>query len=229
MKRAFGWAAGSSESGVHSLPCQSIACAGGSAVMPSHHTSPSSVLAQLVKIVLASTAFMAFGLVSSPVPGATPKKPGLGVDGVEPAVVAELHPGDVVADRLDLPALQRRDQHREVGLATALGKAAVMNLTSPLGRGELEDQHVLGQPALVARRPPRRSAARSTSCRAAHCRRSPSRRTRSRGSRGSGRCTSPLVARPRGVAARRANRVHARHEGAPRHRGSPAPACPCGS
>ena len=30
VKRAFGWAAGWSESGVQSLPCQSIACAGGS-------------------------------------------------------------------------------------------------------------------------------------------------------------------------------------------------------
>ena len=53
VKREFGWAAGSSESGVQSLPCQSIACAGGSSVMPSHQTSPSSVSAQLVKIVFA--------------------------------------------------------------------------------------------------------------------------------------------------------------------------------
>ncbi len=79
MKRALGCAAGSSESGVHSLPCQSMAWAGGSGVMPSHHTSPSSVLAQLVKIVFASTVFIAFGLVSTPVPGATPKKPASGL------------------------------------------------------------------------------------------------------------------------------------------------------
>src|SRR3712207_7623121 len=43
--------------------------------MPSHHTSPSSVSAQLVKIVLSAIADMAFGFVSSPVPGATPKNP----------------------------------------------------------------------------------------------------------------------------------------------------------
>src|SRR3954465_9645020 len=70
VKRALGCAAGSLESGVQSLPCQSIACAGGSGVMPSHQTSPSSVLAQLVKIEFARTVAIAFGLVASPVPGA---------------------------------------------------------------------------------------------------------------------------------------------------------------
>src|SRR5918998_6842466 len=47
VKRAFGWDEGLSESGVQSLPCQSTRCEGGSGVMPSHHTSPSSVRAQL--------------------------------------------------------------------------------------------------------------------------------------------------------------------------------------
>ena len=47
--------------------------------MPSHHTSPSSVRATLVKIVLPHSVFMALGLVSSPVPGATPKKPASGL------------------------------------------------------------------------------------------------------------------------------------------------------
>ena len=79
MKRAFGCAAGVSDSGVQSLPCQSIRCAGGSSVMPSHQTSPSSVSAQLVKIVFARTVAIAFGFVFSPVPGATPKKPASGL------------------------------------------------------------------------------------------------------------------------------------------------------
>ena len=79
VKRAFGWAAGVSESGVQSSPRQSIACAGGSAVMPSHQTSPSSVRAQLVKIEFAATVAIALGLVFSPVPGATPKKPASGL------------------------------------------------------------------------------------------------------------------------------------------------------
>src|SRR5919201_3360383 len=75
VKRAFGCAAGSPASGVQSLPCQSIACGGGSSVIPSHQTSPPSVLAQLVKTELSRRVAIALGLVFSPVPGATPKKP----------------------------------------------------------------------------------------------------------------------------------------------------------
>ena len=63
MKRAFGCAAGRSASGVQSLPRQSIRCAGGSSVMPSHQTSPSSVSATLVKIVFREIAAIAFGFV----------------------------------------------------------------------------------------------------------------------------------------------------------------------
>jgi hypothetical protein len=47
-------------------------------VIPSHQTSPSSVSAQLVKMVLAATVAIAFGLVPGLVPGATPKKPASG-------------------------------------------------------------------------------------------------------------------------------------------------------
>src|ERR1044072_6426307 len=79
VKRAFGWAAGFSESGVHSLPCQSVACAGASPVIPYHQMSPSSVLAQLVKIELRSIVSIALGLVLWLVFGATPKKPASGL------------------------------------------------------------------------------------------------------------------------------------------------------
>src|SRR5437868_773434 len=79
VKRALGWAAGVSLSGVQSLPRQSIACAGGSLLRPSHHTSPSSVSAQFVKIVFFASIFAALGLVFGPVPGATPKKPDSGL------------------------------------------------------------------------------------------------------------------------------------------------------
>src|SRR6185369_12583362 len=48
VKRAFGWAAlapvALAMSGVHTLPCQSVAIAGGSAVMPSHQTPASGVI-----------------------------------------------------------------------------------------------------------------------------------------------------------------------------------------
>src|SRR4051812_36732719 len=79
VKRALGWAAGSSESGVQSRPFQSMACAGTSPVMPSHQMSPSSVRAQLVKIELRSIVPIALGLVLWLVFGATPKKPASGL------------------------------------------------------------------------------------------------------------------------------------------------------
>ena len=80
QKRLFGWLETSPDSGVQSRPFQSVRCAGASLVMPSHHTSPSSVRATLVKIELPfSTVRMALGLVSSPVPGATPNRPNSGL------------------------------------------------------------------------------------------------------------------------------------------------------
>ena len=60
---------------------------------------------------------MALGFDFMLVPGATPKKPASGLIGVELPVLAELHPGDVVADGLGRPARNGRLDHREVGLA----------------------------------------------------------------------------------------------------------------
>src|SRR5439155_6391425 len=79
VKRAFGCAAGPSDAGVHPLPFQSVQWAGGSSVMPSHHTSPSSVRAVLVKMQLPSSVSMALGFVLKLVPGATPKNPASGL------------------------------------------------------------------------------------------------------------------------------------------------------
>src|SRR5436190_5564619 len=79
VKRALGCAAGRPASGVHALPVQSVSLAGTCFVMPSHHTSPSGVSATLVKMVLALIVSMQFGLVSTEVPGATPKKPASGL------------------------------------------------------------------------------------------------------------------------------------------------------
>src|SRR5271154_4215993 len=75
VKRELGCAAGRPHPGVQSWPRQSIKCAGGWSVIPSHHTSPSSVKATLVKITSRSSIFSAVGLVLVLVPGATPKKP----------------------------------------------------------------------------------------------------------------------------------------------------------
>src|ERR1700690_1395476 len=83
VKRALGWAALApvffASSGVHRLPCQSCNSAGGSSVMPSHHTPPSEVRATLVKIVLRESVAIALGLVFFDVPGAAPKNPASGL------------------------------------------------------------------------------------------------------------------------------------------------------
>ncbi|KAG0776524.1 hypothetical protein G6F22_012509 [Rhizopus arrhizus] len=77
---------------------------------------------------------------------------GFRVDGVQAAVGARLDPGDVVANRGDLPAVHalRRDQHGEVGLAASGRKRGGHVVFAALGRGHAQDQHVFGQPALVA-------------------------------------------------------------------------------
>mmetsp|Transcript_43756 Transcript_43756/g.107427 ORF Transcript_43756/g.107427 Transcript_43756/m.107427 type:complete len:201 (+) Transcript_43756:607-1209(+) len=78
-KREFGCAAFTPLCGCHSRRSHDVARLGGSSVMPSHHTSPSSVSATLVKIVLARSASMALWFVLCDVPGATPKKPASGL------------------------------------------------------------------------------------------------------------------------------------------------------
>src|SRR5690242_17621572 len=70
VKRELGCAAGRPDSGVHDSPRQSVRWAGVVGVSPSHHTSPSSVRATLVKIVLAAIAWIALGLLLGLVPGA---------------------------------------------------------------------------------------------------------------------------------------------------------------
>src|SRR5438552_19111470 len=79
VKREFACAAFRPLSGVQSLPIQSIRCAGGCFVIPSHQTSSSSVSATLVKIVFALVEAIAFGLEVVFVPGATPKRPASGL------------------------------------------------------------------------------------------------------------------------------------------------------
>src|SRR5207237_675016 len=61
-----------------SFPRQSIHLAGGSSVMPSHHTPPSDVSATFVKIEFVASVAMAFGFVFTEVPCATPKNPASG-------------------------------------------------------------------------------------------------------------------------------------------------------
>src|SRR5213595_3259591 len=83
VKREFGCAALAPVSfaicGVQTLPFQSRHSAGGSSVMPSHHTPPSGVSATLVKIVLRAIVAIACGFVVADVPGATPNTPASGL------------------------------------------------------------------------------------------------------------------------------------------------------
>ncbi len=77
---------------------------------------------------------------------------GLGIDGVETPVRAGFHPGDVVADGPDLPVLEvgRRDHHGEVGFAAGAGEGGGDVGLFAVGRLHTDDQHVLGQPALLS-------------------------------------------------------------------------------
>src|SRR6516164_714751 len=79
VKRESGWAAGRPQPGVQSSPFQSIRCAGGVSVIPSHQMSPSSVSAVLVKIQFLTIVAMALGFDFVFVPGATPKNPASGL------------------------------------------------------------------------------------------------------------------------------------------------------
>src|SRR5205085_110495 len=74
VKRLLGCAAlRPTAPGVQGWPIQSVHCAGGSEVLPSHQTSPSGSSATLVKIVSRDIECIALGLVSELVPGTTPK------------------------------------------------------------------------------------------------------------------------------------------------------------
>src|SRR3954447_13333531 len=76
QNRLLGWLDTTPSCGVQSSVRQLVRCAGGSVVIPSHQTSPSSVRATLVNTERPlATARIALGLVCQPVPGATPKRP----------------------------------------------------------------------------------------------------------------------------------------------------------
>lgn len=71
------------------------------------------------------------------------------VDGVQATVLAKSHPCDVVSECLRTPAGDGWLQHRQVGLATRRRECGREVVSLVLRRNQLEDQHVLGQPALI--------------------------------------------------------------------------------
>src|SRR5438552_7827934 len=117
VKRALGCAALRPEAGVHGRRSQSTRAGGGVSLISSHHTSPSGVTAQLVKMELASAVRIAFGLLFMLVPGATPKNPASGlmawsrpsgpnfIQAMSSPTVSTVQPGSVgfIIARLVLP------------------------------------------------------------------------------------------------------------------------------
>ena len=103
--------------GVQGRRSQSISSGGSLSVMSSHQTSPSGVIAQLVKIEFFVSVSIAFGFDFMLVPGATPKNPASGliaysrpsapnfIQAMSSPIVSTFQPGIVGM------------QHREVGLA----------------------------------------------------------------------------------------------------------------
>src|SRR5439155_12746370 len=75
VKRALGWDERRPLAGVHGRLSQSVNSGGATSVISSHHTSPSGVIAQLVKIEFFAAVNIALGLLFMLVPGATPKNP----------------------------------------------------------------------------------------------------------------------------------------------------------
>src|SRR6202162_949273 len=117
VNRAFGCAAFRAASGVQERRSQSIKLAGLVSVIPSHHTSPSLVIAQLVKMEFLVTLSMALAFDFMLVPGATPKNPYSGlmaysrpsapnfIQAMSSPMVSTFQPGRVgiIIDKLVLP------------------------------------------------------------------------------------------------------------------------------
>ncbi len=76
----------------------------------------------------------------------------LRVDRVQAPVRPGLDPRDVVTDGGHLPALEAlgRHKHGEVGLAAGAGEGGGNVVALALGAGHAQNQHVLGEPPLVA-------------------------------------------------------------------------------
>ncbi len=95
--------------------------------------------------------------------GRDAEKSGFRVDGVKLAVLVGLDPGDVVADGRHFPAFFlkrfRRNEHREIRFAAGRRESGADVIFAAVGRFHADDQHVFGEPALLASE--RRSDAQS--------------------------------------------------------------------
>ena len=96
--------------------------------LPSHQGMPSGVTATFVKMVSRAIVAMAFGFVSGPVPGTTPKKPASGFTAQSRPSSPGPEPRDVVAHGADLHpcASKGETSMARLVLPQAEGKAAAM-------------------------------------------------------------------------------------------------------
>ena len=106
-----------------------------------------------MKIVLRDSVAIAFGLVFHEVPGATPKKPLSGLIARSRSSASGLSQAMSSPTRPHLPPLEARggDHHGEVRLAAGRGKGGGDISLLALRVFDAQDEHVLGQPALVTR------------------------------------------------------------------------------
>lgn len=148
--------------------------------MPSQYTPPSLVSATFVKTVFLIMVAMALGFVFAEVPGATPKKPFSGLMArrlpsnrnqrerlskclfwnpsdwtpqcqESLTLFIKLHPGNVIAHTLDLPARKRGAKHGQICLPAGTWECSrhVLLLTSRVGDAQnLRDNWVQGRPTM---------------------------------------------------------------------------------
>jgi len=132
----------------------------------SHHTSPSSVSATLVKMQFLVTAGHRVRVRVRAGAGRHAEEARLGVDGVQLPVLAGLDPRDVVAARSRSSSLRSRPAapaSRSWSCRTPTGTPAATYVFSPSGRSTPRmSMCSANQPS--SRPSPRRCAARSTSC-----------------------------------------------------------------
>ena len=67
----------------------------------------------------------------------------------KPSILADANPGDVVAERRDFPARQRRLHHHQIGFAAGAGEGGGEVMFFALRRSEAEDEHVFRHPAFL--------------------------------------------------------------------------------
>ena len=102
-------------------------------VIPSHHTSPSSVKATLVKMVFLVDRQHGIGIGFHRSPRGHSKKTSFWIDRIKPPVCAKFHPGNIIANCLNFPPGRVGVIMARFVFPQALGKAAAMYFFSPCG------------------------------------------------------------------------------------------------